>query len=241
MSIRSMFEGHRAARVVIVLAVSATALGTGSTAATSAPTSDSLPQARGGSILYSVLSDSSTVYTSTKSTSLSIGADSPVTWFTDRPKRTAGTTTARRLIESWQANGFDVTPPNAAVVVTRDGQSSQSAVTLTRPRINGDVVTFTLKPLARSAAVLGMKTSGAPVTAGSYEGTEIFIDSGSTVQCGAYQATLSFDTDQQIFIITVTDSTGAQVSQFPAKLASRPTGSTPYGIGYSSASGLFCR
>lgn len=241
MQIPSMFGRRGTAGVLIALAVAATALGTASTAAASTPTSDSLPQAKGGSILYSVLSDSSSVYTSAKSTSLSIPADSPVTWFADRPQRSAGTTTARRLIGGWKANGFDVTPPNAAIVVTRDGQTSQSVVTLTRPQINGDVVTFTLKPLAGKTAVLGMSKSGASVSAGSYGGTEIFIDSGSTVQCGAYQASLSLDSDQQILIITVTDSTGAQVSQFPAKIASRPTGSTPYGIGYSPSNGLFCR
>lgn len=48
-------------------------------------------------VLFSALAPASTVTVSAYSTSITIPADSPTTWFTDRPNRKAGVTTAGQL------------------------------------------------------------------------------------------------------------------------------------------------
>jgi hypothetical protein len=130
-------------------------------------------------VLFSTQAPASTVTVSAYSTSVTIPADSPTTWFTDRPNRKAGMTTAGQLASRWKSYGFEAIAPNAAIVMRQGDTASQVVVTLSRPRIEGPVVTFTATPLSKEK-VLGMASRGVP-KAGSYGATELFIDGTATV------------------------------------------------------------
>lgn len=146
-----------------------------------------------GPVLFSVLAPSATVTTSAYSTSITVPASSPLVWFTDRPARKAGTDTVGGLARDWARYGFAAVPPNAAVVTSAGGTRRQQAVVLSRPRTEGPLVTFTMKPLKGS--VLGMR--GAPIPAGQYDGpTELFIDPSGGGTLPGYLVCTSQDGDK---------------------------------------------
>jgi hypothetical protein len=160
-------------------------------------------------VLFSALAPTSTVTVSAYSTSITIPADSPTTWFTDRPNRKAGMTTAGQLASRWKSYGFEKIAPNAAIVMRQAGMAKQVVVTLSRPRIEGPVVTFTATPLSKSK-VLGMASRAVP-QAGSYDATEIFIDGTASST-----TTRTFSTDcrtvTEVTTTTNADGTTTQTS-----------------------------
>jgi hypothetical protein len=156
-------------RLLVALAIALTSIGLASPAL-AAPTERAIP-ATGA--LFSVIAPTATVTTSSFSTSITIPASSPLVWFADRPSRAAGTSTAAGLVANWQRLGFAAVPPNSVLVSTRDGMAMQQAFTLSRPRSEGSLVTFTITPLR--TAVLGMRTT-MPLTAGQYGVVSLFVD-----------------------------------------------------------------
>lgn len=185
------------------LGIAATALAVTLTAV--APSANAaMPVPAAPVLLYSALANSSTVTVSAYTTSITLPGDSPTTWFTDRPARKAGMTTLAALASRWKAAGFEKSAPNAAIVMHQDGASKQVVVTLSRPRIEGSLVTFTATPLPK-AKVLGMASSGAPA-AGNYGNTELFIDGAdpSTTTTRTY----SGDCYTVTVVTTTTDANG---------------------------------
>ncbi len=166
--------------------------------------SAAMPVPATSALLYSTLASASTVTVSAYSTSITLPGDSPTTWFTDRPARKAGMTTLATLASRWTAAGFEKSAPNAAIVMHQGGAAKQVVVTLSRPRIEGSLVTFTATPLPK-AKVLGMASSGVPA-AGNYGSTEIFIDGAdpSTTTTRTY----SGDCYTLTVVTTTTDANG---------------------------------
>ncbi len=64
--------------------------------------------------------------------------------FTDRPARGAGHIATREVIDLWSSGSFAKDPPNATVsAFAKDGSSvSDAVVVLTKPRLEGDKLTF---------------------------------------------------------------------------------------------------
>ena len=90
-------------------------------------------------LLFSTLAPASTVNVSAYSTSITIPADSPTTWFTDRPNRKAGMTTASQIASRWKSYGFEKIAPNAAIVMRQGDTSSQVVVTVAVPSMKSSV------------------------------------------------------------------------------------------------------
>lgn len=190
------------------IGIVATAFAVAVTAA--APTaSAAMPVPAASAVLYSTLAGAATVTVSAHTTSITLPGDSPTTWFTDRPARKAGLTTLTQLASSWKAAGFEKSAPNAAIVMHQGATASQVVVTLSRPRIEGSLVTFTATPLPK-AKVLGMASRGVP-QAGNYGATELFIDGTDTVK-----TTRTFSSDcrtvTEVTTTTNADGTTTQTS-----------------------------
>ena len=106
-----------------------------------------------------------------------------VSWFTDRPARRSGATTLGDVVDAWSASGLDASPPNAALVVTRKGESSTHIVTLTQARRQGNTVSFRVRAVPGGTEA-GMRSTGR-LAAGSYARAELFIDDVATPPCGS--------------------------------------------------------
>lgn len=135
-----------------------------------------------GSLLFSTTSKDVRISGSGKAMRVSLPANAALSWFTDRPQRKAGSSTAAFLVSAWQANGFDRDAPNAALVTTAKGSTMQTIVTLRDPRQSNGRVSFRYSVLGKGA-MLGMRTSGHP-RAGRYDG-ELFVDSATIPPCSA--------------------------------------------------------
>lgn len=163
----------RPIRLVVLFAVLVAALG--ATGVASAATKPSL--------LFSISAPNATITGTKGNMRVSIPSSSMLAWFSDRPGRTAGTATAASLVATWELQGFDTDPPNAALVTTRRGKTMQTVVTLTTPRANGDRVSFRYRVLA-DESMNGMRTTGRP-SLGSYARTSLFVDNGIMFFCPA--------------------------------------------------------
>ena len=133
-------------------------------------------------LLFSTTSKDVRISGSGKAMRVSLPANAALSWFTDRPQRKAGASTAAFLVNGWQANGFNVDPPNAALVTTAKGATMQTIVTLRDPRRRNGRVSFRYSVLGKGA-MLGMKTTGHP-RAGRYNG-ELFVDDATLAPCTA--------------------------------------------------------
>jgi hypothetical protein len=78
---------------------------------------------------------------------LSMPADAPLTWFTDRPARRTGTARLSALVRNWDIWGFRADPPNAAVLLRSTSGRRTHVVTLTSPRLRDGRVTFRMRPV----------------------------------------------------------------------------------------------
>lgn len=132
------------------------------------------------SLLYSVTSKDVQIVGSGRAMRVSVPADAPLSWFTNRPTRQAGSSTAAALVSGWQANGFASDPPNAAIVTSGKAGSMQTIVTLRAPRQAKGRVSFRYTVIDKGA-MLGMRTNGQP-RAGRYDG-ELFVDSATIPPC----------------------------------------------------------
>jgi len=147
--------------------------------------SDIASDATDVSLLFSALVPSMVISADSTGHRITVPLDSPVAWFTDRPQRAAGTFDMAALVSIWDAEGFRVDPPNAAVVVTVDGAQRQHIVELSDPRIDGTTVSFTAIDVGDEGstdAVAGREASH-DVGVGTYGASELFIDSATTSPC----------------------------------------------------------
>lgn len=133
--------------------------------------------------LFTVESAASSITGETDALRLELPVDEVVTWFTDRPVRTAGDMTMRQLIDDWTADGFVEDPPNAALDVDAGGVSKTFVVELGVPTVEGDTVLFPLTdiPADGDAPVTHAgRTATHPITEGEMGRTGLFIDSVTT-------------------------------------------------------------
>jgi len=105
-----------------------------------------------------------------------------LTWFTERPQRTAGRTTLGRLAGVWDATGFRADPPNAALVLTRGGTTTTHVVRLSAPRRSGSRVILRARPVGTSARAAGYR-SRAALRAGTYRRAALFVDGSAAPPC----------------------------------------------------------
>ena len=134
-------------------------------------------------ILFSASPKNVTIQKSGKTLRLSMPAGTRTTWFTDRPERTAGTTTLNRLARTWTAMGFRNTPPNAALLLTHKGQTRTHVITLTQPRIGKGRVSFRIRAVPNTTEA--GHTHINPLRRGRYARAQLFIDNTAIPPCGA--------------------------------------------------------
>ena len=148
----------------------------------------------GVSVLFSVLAPSMNVAVSGDAFTLSLPANSSTAWFTDRPDRNAGSMTVADLVSTWSAQGFDTDPPNAAVVVTVNGEQHQHVVELSDPKVEGDMVSFHSVDVGddQETDPVAGRSATHDVSVGSFGPSELFIDSASTSPCPSSITTSSF-------------------------------------------------
>jgi hypothetical protein len=113
---------------------------------------------------------------------LRVGA-TPLSTFTDRPGRSAGSERVRAFVARWAARGFAADPPNAALVV--DGARTGADVamlTLSQPRLSRGVLRFTARPLRTTdgGALETLRRRGDTVRAGRFGRASLFVDNGAT-------------------------------------------------------------
>ena len=143
-------------------------------------------------LLYSITAGGSVVTRAGGQYAVSIPASSNAVWFTDRPARTSGIASAGGVVDGWRTNAFDADPPNAAILMTRRGKTTQVVGTLTAGVRRGDRVVFTARPV-RGMQVAGHRASGF-LRPGRHGRTEIFIDDGTVPPCGYhYRSATSVD------------------------------------------------
>ncbi|MCX6391423.1 MAG: hypothetical protein NTX95_02850 [Actinobacteria bacterium] len=135
------------------------------------------------STLFSITATNAAVTGTKGNMRVSIPASSSMSWFTDRPGRTAGTATASALVAAWPIQHFDTDPPNAALVTTRKGKTMQTIVVLSDPRTKGRRVSFRYRVLS-DETMLEMETTGRP-TLGTYARASLFVDDAPMVFCPA--------------------------------------------------------
>lgn len=206
---------HQEVNIRKLILVSAVALGLSVSVAVPSH-AETMPRpstTKTANLLFSVVAKSSTVNVSQYSTSISVPADSMTLWFADRPVRRAGAGTVTELVSNWTGYGFDKVPPNAALVTSKDGQTMQQVVILSKPRLNAGVASFTIKKLPTTAPVMGMKTSGPELVAGNYGSTQMFIDDTPSVYCGAWG--LGYFNNDAKTSVTLSNIDGSQVFYSP--------------------------
>ena len=146
------------------------------------------------SILFSVLSPTMDIAVSGDAFTLSVPANSSTAWFTDRPDRNAGTMTVADLVSTWSAQGFDTDPPNAAVVVTVNGEQHQHVVELSNPRVEGGMVSFRSVDIGDNEGTdsVAGKEATHEVVVGAYGPSELFIDNATNPPCSSSITTTTF-------------------------------------------------
>jgi len=177
--------------VAAVFAVAALVAGCSSTNSVyDAPRNASEPV----SLLFSVIPPSLVVANEGDGHRVSMPADSSVAWFTDRPERNAASITLAGLVSMWSAQGFDTDPPNAAMVMTVNGEQHQHVVELTDPKVEGKTVSFHSVDVGddeSTEAVAGREATH-DVEVGSFGASELFIDSATSSPCPTWITTSNF-------------------------------------------------
>lgn len=137
------------------------------------------PRASSPAILFAA--DAPNAVVSGNGRALSLPARSRLAWFTDRPARSAGTTTVARLVEGWAAWDFDAQPPNAALVLQGPGERRVHVVELTRPRVARGRAIFRVRPLP--TATEAGRAHQDPIRPGRYRRAELLIDDAGPPPC----------------------------------------------------------
>jgi hypothetical protein len=80
------------------------------------------------------------------------GLGGPVTVFTDRPQRKAGSESTAQFVRRWRSRGFSASPPNAALVLARGSRRQDVKVfEISNPRLRKGVLSFTARDLGRKS------------------------------------------------------------------------------------------
>lgn len=102
-----------------------------------------------------------------------------VTAFTDRPERLASQMTTEEFLDRWASFGFDVDPPNAAVVVN-DATSTESTVVveLSNPQMVGTFIQYTATVLHSPGGTFAQYKVDDDLPA-TFKDASLFIDNAS--------------------------------------------------------------
>jgi hypothetical protein len=138
-------------------------------------------QAAEPGVLYSIDGRSVTVAKAAKGHRIALPANTRVVWFSDRPERRAGTLTLAQLAGIWEASGFVEDPPNAAVILSEQGDSRTHVVELKSPKVAGPTVSFAFTAVPGGEEAGHRHTHG--IAAGRYARAEVFIDDAATTPC----------------------------------------------------------
>ena len=136
-------------------------------------------------LLFSVLAPTMVVASDGANFTLTIPSTATTAWFTDRPERNAGSFTVADLVSIWSAEQFDTDPPNAAVVVTVNGEQHQHIVELSDPKVIETSIRFRAVDVGDDAgteAVAG-RTATHDLLVGRFQDAELFIDNGVGPPC----------------------------------------------------------
>lgn len=178
---RSTLRGHPRTGIGAIL------LMLGLLLATATACSEGVSAARAPSILFSLSATNATIeMVSDEEGAIAIDKSTAVVWFADRPGRTAGTMTATDLVNGWAVNGFDLDPPNAALLISTAVASTQHVVVLESPEVAGDQIRFhlTVNPDGEEAGF----THVHELVSGKFERIELFIDDAAIPECPTYIA-----------------------------------------------------
>lgn len=135
------------------------------------------------SILYALDAKGATVTKAGGTFRLSMPANSPVTWFTDRPDRNAGSVRLVDLYGIWDASGFNDDPPNAALLTTHKGVDHTHVVELTKPRSAKGRVSFAIREVPNESEAGYAHTHD--LAAGRFGRARLFIDDAALSPCPA--------------------------------------------------------
>ena len=140
------------------------------------------------SLLFSLVAPNLSITSEGDGYRLALPASSPVSWFTDRPERNAGTLDGAGFASLWAAEDFYDDPPNAAVVVTVGEVTQQYVVELTDARVTGETVSFHATEIGDGGGDVvqaGGRSTTHPISVGSFGASELFIDNASTPPCAS--------------------------------------------------------
>lgn len=200
---------HRSARLLLLVPILAVALLGAfligrSTVDPTADVADAQPAA---SLLFSAIPDNAVIVAVGERYSITVPVTTPITWFTDRPDRQAGTMTMADLVAAWSAEQFDVNPPNASVVITENGETTQHVVTMLDPTRIGDGFRFWLIDIPDGTAA-GRSTSHALRT-GVFTNLQLFIDDAGPTLMASTATTTTISSTLYGAVLTTTDQTFA--------------------------------
>jgi hypothetical protein len=147
--------------------------------ATAAAKSKAKPKVPG--ILYSLDAKEAVISKSGGTFRISMGANTPVTWFTDRPDRRAGSVRLVDLYGIWDASGFVKDPPNAALLTSHEGVDRTHVVELTKPRLADGRVSFAIRATPEETAAGHMHSD--ELIAGTFARARLFIDDAALSPC----------------------------------------------------------
>ena len=144
------------------------------------------------------------------------GLGSPVTVFTDRPARRAGSETTAQFVKRWRSRGFVKSPPNAALALSHASRRNDVKVfEISRPRLNRHTATLSFRAVdlggKSSTALSGFASRADRRFPRRFRSASLFIDSSSTALNPQYlelqvhdgdrtRASLGFDSPAQIVL-----------------------------------------
>ncbi|WP_342641653.1 hypothetical protein [Rhodoligotrophos ferricapiens] len=81
--------------------------------------------------------------------------------FSDRPERMTGDALTAKFVEFWDKgkDSFQKDPPNASISTVVDGKNDIIVVELLNPRLDGDTLTYDIKPLSGELPQSGQQIS----------------------------------------------------------------------------------
>lgn len=172
-------------------------------------------------LLFVVEGDSAVVRRSGGRAEIELSALRPdVVWFDDRPARHAGRMSVPSFIDSWTANGFRKSPPNAVIQTGRGAGGKSVAVELDHPVLDraAGTLTFTIKA-DKGATLAHLRRHLGRVS--------IFVDDGTGV---AYEpVSVSF---------TIMNPGGSDSISIPSAPSSQDTITWSEGPALSSGAGV---
>jgi hypothetical protein len=98
-----------------------------------------------------------------------------VVGFADAPDRRVRTLTVDQLVGSWDDYGFEADPPNASVVVTRNGDDVAHVLTLADPALDGTELRFAVTELDPSDSPFPGVAPPSQAS-GAFDTATLFID-----------------------------------------------------------------